>query len=88
MKPVGLKSIDLKSTGSVLWDLFSKEKNSCYRPMLSVIGQLGLLFTNILETQIPKQINFIGKDLTDIMLGEKIEIQDPLFEYWLKSLYH
>lgn len=30
----------------------------------------------------------LEKDLIDIMPGEKIEIQDPLFEYWLKSLYH
>ena len=90
---------------------------------LSVIGQLSLLFTNILDTLTPKQINFLlavankesnfsskevlqkyklgtsaniknlkkatlEKDLIDIMPGEKIEIQDPLFEYWLKSLYH
>ena len=90
---------------------------------LSVIGQLSLLFTNILDTLTSKQINFLlavankesnfsskevlqkyklgtsaniknlkkatlEKDLIDIMPGEKIAIQDPLFEYWLKALYH
>jgi len=30
----------------------------------------------------------LEKDLIDIMPGEKIELQDPLFEYWLKALYH
>lgn len=89
---------------------------------LGVIGQLSLLFTNILDTLTPKQINFLlavankesnfssrevlqkyklgtsaniknlkkatlEKDLIDIMPGERIELQDPLFEYWLKSLY-
>ena len=90
---------------------------------MGVIGQLSLLFTNILDTLTPKQINFLlavahkesnfsskevlekyklgtsaniknlkkatlEKDLIDIMPGEKIELQDPLFEYWLKALYH
>ena len=29
----------------------------------------------------------LGKDLIGIMPGEKIELQNPLFEYWLKALY-
>ena len=90
--------------------------------LMSVIGQLSLLFTNILDTLTPKQINFLlavanketnfssketlskyqlgtsaniknlkkatlEKDLIDITPGERIELQDPMFEYWLKSLY-
>ena len=27
------------------------------------------------------------KDLIDILLGNKIELQDPVFEYWLKHIY-
>ena len=87
-----------------------------------VVGQLSLLFTNILDSLTPKQINFLiavskgessfsskevlskyqlgtsanvknlkkatlEKDLIDIQPGNKIEIQDPIFEYWLKNVY-
>ena len=27
------------------------------------------------------------KDLIDILPGNKIELQDPVFEYWLKHIY-
>lgn len=111
--------------GQQVWLRTSQEctKEIVMESFLSVIGQLSLLFTNILDTLTSKQINFLlavankesnfsskevlqkyklgtsaniknlkkatlEKDLIDIMPGEKIEIQDPLFEYWLKSLYH
>lgn len=88
----------------------------------SLIGQLSLLFANILDSLTPKQISFLTavangetnyssketlakyqlgtsaniknlrkatleKDLIDILPGERIEIQDPIFEYWLKNVY-
>lgn len=100
-----------KCSGTIVEDSF-----------LGVVGQLSLLFTNILDTLTPKQINFLlavankesnfsskevlqkyklgtsaniknlkkaalEKDLIDIIPGERIELQDPLFEYWLKALY-
>ena len=87
-----------------------------------IIGQLSLLFANIIDTLTPKQINFLiavadgvtsfstketlakyqlgtsaniknlkktatEKDLVDILPGNKIELQDPVFEYWLKHCY-
>lgn len=87
-----------------------------------IVGQLSLLFTNIIDTLTPKQINFLiavadgvtnfstketltkyqlgtsaniknlkktatEKDLIDILPGNKIELQDPVFEYWLKHCY-
>ena len=89
---------------------------------LSIIGQLSLLFTNVLDTLTPKQISFLlavanketnlssketltkyqlgtsaniknlkkatlEKDLIDITSSERIALQDPLFEFWLKALY-
>ena len=27
------------------------------------------------------------KDLIDILPGNRIELQDPVFEYWLKHIY-
>lgn len=88
-----------------------------------LIGQLSLLFTNILDSLTPKQISFLiaaanketnfsskevltkyqlgtsaniknlkkatlEKDLIDIVSENKIEIQDPIFEYWLKNIYN
>ncbi len=88
----------------------------------SLVGQLSLLFANILDSLTPKQINFLiavanketnysskevlskyqlgtsaniknlkkatlEKDLIDVLPGEKIEMQDPIFEYWLKNIY-
>ena len=29
----------------------------------------------------------LEKDLIDILPGNVIEIQDPVFEYWLKNIY-
>lgn len=87
-----------------------------------LVGQLSLLFTNIIDTLTPKQINFLiaiadgmsnfsskevltkyqlgtsaniknlrkaalEKDLIDILPGNLIEIQDPIFEYWIKNIY-
>lgn len=87
-----------------------------------LVGQLSLLFTNILDSLTPKQISFLiavanqesnfsskavlakyqlgtsaniknlkkatlEKDLIDILPEEKIEMQDPIFEYWLKNIY-
>lgn len=89
---------------------------------LDIVGQLGLLFANLIDTLTPKQINFLiavadgvtnfsskevlskyqlgtsaniknlrkvatEKDLIDIQPGNKIELQDPVFEYWLKHIY-
>lgn len=88
----------------------------------SLIGQLSLLFTNIIDTLTSRQISFLiavadgvvnfsskdilkqyqlgtsaniknlkkatlEKDLIDILPGNTIEIQDPVFEYWLKNVY-
>lgn len=87
-----------------------------------MIGQLSLLFANIIDTLTPRQINFLlavadgitnfsskevlmkyqlgtsaniknlkkattEKDLIDILPGNRIELQDPVFEYWLKHIY-
>lgn len=87
-----------------------------------IVGQLGLLFANLIDTLTPKQINFlmavadgitnfskkevlakyqlgtsaniknlkkvaVERDLVDILPGNKIELQDPLFEHWLKFIY-
>ena len=87
-----------------------------------LIGQLSLLFTNVIDALTPKQINFLmavadgvtnfsskevlekyklgtsaniknlrksslEKDLIDILSGNKVELQDPAFEYWLKFVY-
>ncbi len=87
-----------------------------------LIGQLSLLFANVLDSLTPKQISFLiavsngesnysskevltkyqlgtsaniknlkkatlEKDLIDIFPGDRIEMQDPIFEYWLKYLY-
>lgn len=87
-----------------------------------IIGQLSLLFANIIDTLTERQINFLmaiadgvrqfssgavlskynlgtsanikslkkamlQKDLIDIQPGKNIEIQDPVFEYWLKHIY-
>ena len=87
-----------------------------------IVGQLSLLFANLIDTLTPKQINFLmavadgvtnfsskevltkyqlgtsaniknlkkvatEKDLIDILPGNKIELQDPVFEYWLKHIY-
>lgn len=89
---------------------------------LDIIGQLSLLFSNIIDALTPKQISFLTaiangvtnfsskevltkyqlgtsaniknlkkvateKDLIDILPGNKIELQDPPFEYWLKHIY-
>ena len=64
-----------------------------------IIGQLSLLFANIIDTLTPRQINFLlaniknlkkaatEKDLVDILPGNRIELQDPVFEHWLKHIY-
>ena len=87
-----------------------------------IIGQLSLLFANIIDTLTPRQINFLlavadgvtnfsskevlikyqlgtsaniknlkkaatEKDLVDILPGNRIELQDPIFEHWLKHIY-
>lgn len=87
-----------------------------------LIGQLSLLFVNVIDILTPRQINFLiaiadgvtnfssksildkyklgtsaniknlrkaalEKDLIDILPGNKTEIQDPAFEYWLKNAY-
>lgn len=89
---------------------------------LDIIGQLSLLFANMIDSLTPKQINFLiavangvtnfsskevltkyqlgtsaniknlkkvatEKDLIDTLPGNKIELQDPTFEYWLKYIY-
>ncbi len=89
----------------------------------SLINQLSLLFTTIVDTLTPRQINFLSaivagesnfsskevlkkynlgtsaniknlrkatleKDLIDILPGNKVEIQDPAFEYWLVKVYN
>lgn len=89
---------------------------------LDIIGQLSLLFSNIIDALTPKQISFLTaiangvtnfsskevltkyqlgtsaniknlkkvateKNLIDILPGNKIELQDPPFEYWLKHIY-
>lgn len=81
-----------------------------------------MLFSNIIDTLTPKQINFLmavsdgvsnfsakemlakyqlgtsaniknlkkvttEKDLVDILPGNRIEMQDPVFEYWLTHIY-
>ncbi len=100
-----------KCTEAILQDAF-----------ISLIGQLSLLFTNIIDTLTPRQINFLiavadgvvnfssievlekyrlgtsaniknlrkatlEKDLIDVLPGNKVEIQDPALEYWLKHIY-
>ena len=87
-----------------------------------IIGQLSLLFANIIDTLTPRQINFLlavadgvtnfsskeilikyqlgtsaniknlkkaatEKDLVDILPGNRIELQDPVFAHWLKQIY-
>lgn len=87
-----------------------------------IIGQLSLLFANVIDSLTPRQINFLlaaadgvtnfsskevlinyqlgtsaniknlkkaatEKDLVDILPGNRIELQDPVFEYWLKHTY-
>lgn len=86
----------------------------------ALVGQLNLLFSNLLDSLRPKQINFLHavvdgvvnfsskevlkkydlgtsaniknlrsavleRDLIDIVSKDKIEIQDPIFAYWLKQ---
>lgn len=88
----------------------------------SLVNQLSLLFSNIIDTLTVKQISFLAaiskketnfsskevltkynlgasaniknlrkatldKDIIDIFPGNKIEFQDPLFEYWLENNY-
>jgi AAA+ ATPase superfamily predicted ATPase len=88
----------------------------------NLVAQLSLLFSNLVDTLTPKQINFllavadgvtnfssletlnryklgtssniknlkkvsIEKDLVDILPGNRIELQDPVFEYWLTHVY-
>lgn len=92
------------------------------RAFEDIVGQLSLLFANLIDTLTPKQINFLmavadgivnfskkevlekyqlgtsaniknlkkvatEKDLIDALPGNKIELQDPIFEYWLKHVY-
>ncbi|WP_291530640.1 AAA family ATPase [Bacteroides sp. UBA939] len=87
-----------------------------------IVGQLSLLFANVIDTLTPRQINFLlavvdgstnfsskevltkyqlgtsaniknlkkattEKDLIDILPGNRIVLQDPVFEYWLKHIY-
>ncbi len=86
----------------------------------SLVCQLNLLFSNLLDSLTPKQINFLHavadgvsnfsaketlisydlgtssniknlrnamlqRDLIDVLPKRKIELQDPLFAYWLKQ---
>lgn len=88
----------------------------------SLVNQLSLLFSNIIDTLTTKQIGFLvaiaqnetnfsskavlnkynlgtsaniknlrkavlDKDIIDILTGNKIEFQDPIFEYWLLNNY-
>lgn len=88
----------------------------------SLVNQLSLLFSNLIDSLTTKQISFLAaiakgerafsskavlneynlgtsaniknlrkavldKDIIDILPGEKIELQDPLFEYWLLNCY-
>lgn len=88
----------------------------------SLVNQLSLLFSNIIDTLTAKQISFLvaiaknetnfsskevltkynlgasaniknlrkatlDKDIIDILPGNKIEFQDPIFEYWLLNNY-
>lgn len=88
----------------------------------SLVNQLSLLFSNIIDTLTAKQISFLtalaknetnfsskevltkynlgtssniknlrnatlDKDIIDILPGNKIEFQDPIFEYWLLNSY-
>ena len=90
--------------------------------LIGLIGQLSLLFANVIDSLTPKQINFLiavadgvtnfssketlekyqlgtsaniknlrkvalEKDLIDILPGNITELQDPVFEYWLKNFY-
>lgn len=92
------------------------------RAFQDIIGQLSLLFANIIDALTPKQISFLiavadgitnfsskevlskyrlgtsaniknlkkvatEKDLIDTLPGNKIELQDPAFAYWLKHIY-
>ena len=87
----------------------------------SIVAQLSLLFSNLLDSLTPKQISFlyaiidgvdnfsstdvlkkynlgtsaniknlrnamVSRDIIDLMPGKKMEIQDPMFEHWLKDL--
>lgn len=86
-----------------------------------IVAQLSLMFSNLLDSLTPRQINFlyaisdgvenfssvevlkkynlgtsaniknlrsavVSRDIVDLLPGKKLEIQDPLFEYWLKKL--
>jgi len=88
----------------------------------SLVNQLSLLFSNLIDSLTTKQISFLAaivrgesafsskavlkkynlgtsaniknlrkaaldKDIIDILPGDKIELQDPLFEYWLLNIY-
>ncbi|MDR0829899.1 MAG: ATPase [Prevotellaceae bacterium] len=104
-----------------------RTENECteevlHTALLSLIDQLSLLFTNIIDSLSTKQINFLvaiisgetsfssadvlkkydlgtsaniknlkkatlEKDLIDILPHNKIVLQDPAFEYWLKNYY-
>lgn len=105
----------LRTTSEANRDIINKS-------FLDIVGQLSLLFANLIDTLTPKQINFLiavadgvtnfsskevlskyqlgtsaniknlrkvatEKDLIDIQPGNKIELQDPVFEYWLKHIY-
>jgi hypothetical protein len=98
------------------------DRNVLQTALISLIDQLSLLFTNIIDSLNTRQIEFINaiaagesnfsskeilkkydlgtsaniknikkalleKDLIDILPNNKIELQDPTFEYWLKNYY-
>lgn len=104
-----------------------RTKESCNSEIVleafeSLVNQLSLLFSNIIDTLTAKQISFLvaiaknetnfsskevltkynlgasaniknlrkatlDKDIIDIFPGNKIEFQDPIFEYWLVNNY-